>query len=258
MLVTVDLFSKVAGKSVNDNMISALRGLQFAGDAVGLAKPHRLAMFLAQTAHESMGWYYDREVWGPTPAQKAYEGRKDLGNTQKGDGAKFRGYTPMQITGRYNTTRFYNWCVKEFPNLRVPNFVNDPSLMNTDPWEGIGPLWYWAYGKPASLNVSADRGDFVGNTKLVNGGLNGLDDRYRYYGRAALVLLGRDPNDVAGFQRHYGLGVDGKVGAKTQAKMHQLLVALPEVKFNEDKTVTTKSNSILDFVMSILRLFTGK
>lgn len=258
MLITVDFFSKVSGKPVNDNMVSALRGLQFAGDAVGLAKPHRLAMFMGQTGHESAGWRYDREIWGPTTAQNRYEGRADLGNTQKGDGSKFRGYTPMQITGRYNTTKFYNWCVKTFPNLKVPNFVNDPSLMNTDPWEGIGPLWYWAHGKPASLNVTADRGDFIGNTKLVNGGTNGLDDRYRYYGRAALVLLGRDPNDVAGFQRHYGLKADGKVGAITQAKMHQLLFALPEVKFNEDKTVTTKSNSILDFVMSILKLFTGK
>lgn len=230
MRITVEFFSKVAGQNANSNMASALRGLEYMGERVELQRPHRLAMFMAQTGHESMGWHYDREIWGPTKAQKRYEGRKDLGNTQPGDGNLFRGYTPMQITGRHNTTLFYNWCVKE--GLNPPDFTKQPHLMNTDPWEGIGPLWYWHKGKPESLNVSADRGAFTRNTFLVNGGYNGLDDRYRYYGRAALVLLGRDI-DFKAFQREFGLTADGIIGEKSQIVLHQLLYKLPNVAFKE-------------------------
>ena len=53
--------------------------------------PVRVAAFLAQVGHESGGFKYTREIWGPTAAQKRYEGRKDLGNTQPGDGSKYRG-----------------------------------------------------------------------------------------------------------------------------------------------------------------------
>lgn len=237
MLITVNHFSSIANKKINENMASALQGLQFGGVEIGLQKSHRLAMFLAQTAHESMGWTYDREIWGPTAAQRRYEGRSDLGNTQKGDGSLFKGYTPMQITGRYNTTRFYNWCKKTFPTLNVPDFTKSPHLMNTDPWEGLGPIWYWAYGKAKSLNLTADVGDFISNTKLVNGGLNGIDDRYRYYGRAALVLLGRDPSNIKEYQRANGLVPDGIVGsakaANTALSLHRALLKMPEVRFTD-------------------------
>lgn len=232
MLITVNEFSLIANRRVNDNMVSALRGLQFAGDQVGLAKPHRLAMFLAQTAHESGRWIYDREIWGPTATQRRYEGRKDLGNIQPGDGSKFRGYTPMQITGRYNTTRFHNWCKATFPGTFVPDFIENPELMNTDPWEGIGPLWYWGYGANVSLNVSADAGDFVANTKLINGGVNGIVDRYNCYARAALVLLGKLPYDLVGYQRSKGLSADNIMGIRTFNALHKDLFKLPEVKFN--------------------------
>lgn len=250
MRITDNLFVAVSGKKHNDNMASALRGLERMGAQVGLHRPHRLAMFLAQTGHESAGWHYDREIWGPTAAQKRYEGRADLGNTQKGDGALFRGYTPMQITGRYNTTKFHKWCIME--NLNPPDFTKQPHLMNTDPWEGIGPLWYWAEGKPQSLNVSADAGDFLRNTFLVNGGYNGLDDRYRYYGRAGLFLLG-EPIDFRAFQRKHGLVVDGIFGQASQRVMHQLLLKLPDVTFT-DKPIAVATPA-LGFWASILRLF---
>lgn len=241
MLITTQTFSKIANKPVNSNMISAMKGLEVMGNSVGLHRPHRLAMFLAQTAHESMGWVHDREIWGPTPTQVRYEGRADLGNNQPGDGSLFRGYTPMQITGRYNTTLFYNWCKSN--NLNPPDFTKQPHLMNTDPWEGLGPLWYWAYGKPTSLNISADRGDFVTNTRLVNGKTKGINDRYRYYGRAALVLLG-EPMDIKAFQIKHKLGADGVVGPKTQLVMHKLLEKLQDVTFT-DKPVTSKPTPII-------------
>ena len=257
MLITATTFAAIAGNHVNDNMVSALRGLQYAGVVAGLQRPHRLAMFLAQTALESGGWKWDREIWGPTPAQKRYEGRKDLGNTKPGDGAKFRGYTPMQITGRHNTTKFYNWA-KTNIDKNCPNFVDNPALMNTDPWEGIGPIWYWSHGKSRSLNFYADQGDFKAVTKQINGGYNHLHERYQYYGKAALMLLGRSVFELREFQRDHGLKVDGVVGPQTAQVLHKELVKLPDVKFNKNETRKTERTGIIDFILSFFRLFIGK
>lgn len=231
MLIIADTLAKIAGKRVNDNMVSTCLGLQKGGEDAGLNLRHRLAMFLAQLAHESGGWGYDREIWGPTPTQNRYEGRKDLGNVVKGDGSLFRGYTPMQITGRHNTTKFYNWCKERFEF--VPNFIQQPHLMNSDPWEGIAPIWYWSYGKSKSLNESADIGDFIANTKLVNGRTNGLNDRFRFYGRTGLVLMGLDPNQLNYFQAKHNLYIDNRMGPNTLKVMHRELKKYSPVKFKD-------------------------
>ena len=252
MLITASVLSEIAGKKINDNMLSAVAGLKIGGKVVGLHRPHRLAHFFAQTGHESGGWYWDRESWGPTKAQLGYEGRADLGNTQPGDGPLFRGYTPMQITGRYNTTKFYNWCVTTFPKLNVPDFTKQPHLMNTDPYEGLGPIWYWSEGKPVSLNESADASDFVRNTKLVNGGTNGLADRYRYFGRAGLVLLGQSPNSLKSYQASKGLIADGVMGAKTYAVMNADLKALPDVSFTEEKEPSSVALILLKQIYELI------
>jgi len=186
MLITTQTLALIAGGPANANMTSFVLGLQDLGDDLGLTPPHRLAMYLGQWAHESMGWYYDREVWGPTPAQLRYEGRADLGNVYKGDGSKFRGYTAAQITGRSNVTQFTRWA--RLRNPKAPDFTVDPAEMNTDPWEGYGPLWYWS---TRNLNGLADQGLFDTITLRINGGYNGKQDRRDRYGRAAMVLMGR-------------------------------------------------------------------
>lgn len=71
-----------------------------------IATPLRVAHFLAQAAHETGNFRFLKELWGPTAAQKGYEGRTDLGNCIAGDGFKFRGRGIFQCTGRDNYQRY--------------------------------------------------------------------------------------------------------------------------------------------------------
>lgn len=231
MQLTTDHLASIAGKTANSNMRSTLLGLQKAGVGTGLNRPHRLAHYLGQLAHESGGWRYDREIWGPTAAQKRYEGRVSLGNTEPGDGSLFRGRGPIQITGRANYRSYAAWARRLDPN--APDFEADPDAVNTDPWEGLGPIWYWAEGNPTreSLNALADVNDIETLTRRINGGVNGLADRKAKYLRAALVLAGFGPTDVRRFQSAAGLVADGIAGPKTKAALHTWLKAGALVTF---------------------------
>lgn len=207
------------------NASSVVTALAKDGRAVGLYQPHRVAHYLAQILHESGAFTYDREIWGPTPAQKRYEGRTDLGNVQKGDGSRYRGRGPIQITGRRNYRAFGKWAKAIDP--KAPNFEQHPEAVVTDPWEGLGPIWYWDAGNPdgKSLNRYADDNNIEMITRRVNGGLNGYADRLRWYVRAALVLLGYGPAEIKRFQQEHpdaGLA-DGVAGEKTRMALHRAL-----------------------------------
>lgn len=194
------------------------------GNQVGLHRPHRLAQYLAQLAHESAGFRYDREIWGPSDAQKRYEGRKDLGNVRKGDGRRFAGHGPIQVTGRANHREFTHWCRKTFGGRETPDFEATPQAINTDPWEGLTGIWYW---DSRGLNRFADSGDVEMITKRINGGLNGYDDRIDWLARFSLVLLGHAPADIKGAQRLLGVDmVDGIAGPRTRAALHSALTNL--------------------------------
>ncbi|QRZ14741.1 peptidoglycan-binding protein [Paracoccus methylovorus] len=253
MILTADHLSAIAGGAANDNMQSTVAGLAKAGVGAGLERPHRLAHYLGQLAHESAGWRYDREIWGPTAAQKRYEGRADLGNTQPGDGSRFRGRGPIQITGRANYRSFAAWAQKL--DARAPDFEADPEAVNTDPWEGLGPIWYWSTGNPtrASLNGLADANDLTSIARRINGGTNGLADRQARYVRAALVLAGYGATEVLRFQREAGLTVDGIAGPKTLAALHAKLKALPVVRFS----ATPEQGWLARLIQTLLNLLKG-
>ena len=242
MQVTVETLARIAGASPNANMQSTVLGLQMAGVGAGLERPHRLAMFLGQLAHESGGWRHDREIWGPTAAQQRYDTRTDLGNTAAvdGDGFLYRGRGPIQITGKENYRQFTAWARGLDP--KAPDFVANPDAVLTDPWEGLGPIWYW---QTRDLNRYADNGDLLTITKRINGGTNGLDDRQAQYTRAGLVLLGYAPADVRAFQRSHGLTVDGVAGPATRAAIHAELVKRPLVTFGATRP-TPKPVPVLD------------
>jgi putative chitinase len=229
---TFDTVEAMAGKSLNhSNATSFLDAIEEHGQVYGLNKPHRFAHLVAQLLHESSGFQYDRELWGPTSAQSRYDGRTDLGNYVPGDGFLFRGRTLMQITGRYNYRSFSKWVRKLFSDS--PDFEVEPDAVLSDPWEGLAPIWYW---DTRDLNRLADQGNIELITRRINGGLNGYADRLRYYDRAALVLLEYDPEDILGFQRDQGLVDDGISGPMTRGALHKRLKALPPFGASGGKT----------------------
>lgn len=212
-----------AGSLQEANARSFLTALNEYGAKMGLDRPHRLAHYLGQITHECHDFRYDREIWGPTSAQKRYDTRTDLGNTPErdGDGYRYRGRGPIQITGKSNYGQFTRWC-RENISRDAPDFVADPDRVNDDPWEGLVALWYWS---TRNLNRWADQGDARTITRRINGGFNGLTDRLRRTDRSGLVLLGFKRNDIRGFQIEAGdLAVDGKSGPKTRAALHKHLL----------------------------------
>jgi len=146
-------------------------------DHAGLTSKLRLAHFLSQLAHESAGFRYVVEIWGPTAAQKRYEGRSDLGNVSKGDGFRFRGRGLIQNTGRANYARL----AKVFK----VNFEGDPDLMAKFPWAAVTAAEYW---RSRNINTFADADDVQRVTRLINGGLNGLADRMERLRKAKHAL----------------------------------------------------------------------
>lgn len=137
----------------------------------------RVAAFIAQIGHESGQLIYIRELWGPTPAQAGYEGRKDLGNTEAGDGFKFRGRGLIEVTGRAN----YAACGEAL----ALDLINHPELLEQPQYACMSAAWFWA---THGLNTLADTGSFTAITQRINGGQNGAADRLSLYNAALKVL----------------------------------------------------------------------
>lgn len=146
----------------------------------------RLAHFLAQIGHESGSLRYTSEVWGPTPAQLSYEGRKNLGNTQPGDGERYKGHGLIQVTGRFNHAQCRDGL--RAAGLECPDFEQDPEALTQPIWAAHSAGWYW---HSRNINELADRDDIEAVTRKINGGLNGFEDRKArlLVARAALADL---------------------------------------------------------------------
>ena len=137
----------------------------------------RQAHFFAQLGHESGSLRFTSEL----ASGAAYEGRVDLGNTQPGDGPRFKGRGLIQITGRTNYTNY--------GNDRGQDYITDPNpnLLATDPDIAADCSgWFWA---TRHLNELADQDDLLTITKRINGGTNGLDDRARRLKLAKCLLI---------------------------------------------------------------------
>lgn len=138
----------------------------------------RIAAFLAQIGHESGSLVYSKELGGPSYFAK-YDGRKDLGNTQPGDGAKFCGRGLIQVTGRANYQKASQALFGDDRLLKTPELLEQPE------WAAKSAVWFWT---TRNLNNLADGAQFTDLTKKINGGTNGLDDRKARYQYALKVL----------------------------------------------------------------------
>jgi len=135
--------------------------------------PVRAAAFLGQISEESgeLRW------WHEFASGQEYEGRKDLGNTQPGDGPRFKGRGPIQLTGRANYTA-------AGADLGV-DIVNDPDLV-AGPQVGFRTtVWFW---NKHGLNLLADAGNFREITRRINGGYTNENVREAYWTRAKTTL----------------------------------------------------------------------
>ncbi|MFY9223192.1 MAG: glycoside hydrolase family 19 protein [Blastocatellia bacterium] len=137
--------------------------------------PKRQAAFLAQIAHESVELKHFKEL----ASGRAYEGRRDLGNTQPGDGVRYKGRGPIQLTGRAN----YRQAGKDLGL----DLENTPARAEAPDVAFRIAGWFWTKRK---LNAFADKDNFDAITYRINGGYNGKADRDRYYQKALKVLGG--------------------------------------------------------------------
>lgn len=135
--------------------------------------PLRVAAFCAQVGHECGDFRFKEEL----ASGEAYEGRKDLGNTQPGDGKRYKGRGFLQLTGRGG--------YKLYGDALGIDLVNLPDRAAEMPIAAdIAGLYWQKHG----LNALADAQEFVKITKRINGGTNGLEDREKRYARAKQVL----------------------------------------------------------------------
>ncbi len=180
--------------------------LQAAMTEFAIEAPARMAAFLAQLAHESGQFRFMEEIWGPTAAQRRYEPvttlATSLGNSEVGDGQRFKGRGPIQITGRANYRRF--------GDLLGTDLVVDPprAALPEMAFRIAGLFW-----SKKGLNPLADQAtdeSFREITRRINGGFNGLEDRQKFYAVARTVLgvvgegpVSRDVAEEPEFERGY-------------------------------------------------------
>lgn len=142
--------------------------------------PERLSCFLAQVAHESGSLRYVREI----ASGRAYEGRRDLGNDQPGDGERYRGRGHIQCTGRGNYRRMTKWLAW----AGCPDFEDFPEALEEPRWAVLSATAYWGEN---NLNHLADNGEMVAIGRAINRGdrhsslpANGEADRMARWGVA--------------------------------------------------------------------------
>jgi putative chitinase len=170
--------------------------------------PHRVAAFLAQCGHESGGWTVFEEnlnysaqglcsifkkyfptLESATPyarnpemiANRVYGGRMGNGPYESGDGWKYRGRGPIQLTGKSNYMSFAKDMFEDWQNL-----FDNPDWVTADrDFALMSAIWFW---NKNGLNKEADAGDIKTMTRKINGGYIGLDDRIKHYNEAIHLL----------------------------------------------------------------------
>jgi len=166
----------------------------------------RVTAFIAQCAHESLDFtkltenlnyssdalvklfpthfHGDAANYHRQPekiANRIYENRMGNGPESSGEGWKYRGRGPIQLTGKANYSKFANDFFEDPQTV-----MDDPDLVTDDiPTSLYSALWFW---NKNNLNKFADAGDIKGMTKVINGGYLGLEERQAHYDKALAIL----------------------------------------------------------------------
>ncbi len=184
------LIRAMGNQYISDEECAAFNKAMIQAECTNL---ERAAMWCAQIGHESSGLKYYEEL----ASGQDYEGRQDLGNVYPGDGRRYKGRGPIQVTGRHNYSRLSQWAYEHGQVPLVDFFVTAPQELATIGYGFLGAVWYWTTQRP--LNELSDRRDLIGATRAINGGTHGLQDREQRYNRC--MAMGGDvlPDDDGGF-----------------------------------------------------------
>lgn len=154
-------------------VLALVPGMNQALIDIGAVNSQCACFFIGQVGHETGEFKYSVEV----ASGDAYEGRADLGNTQPGDGRRYKGRGWIQLTGRDN----YRAAGKALGL----DLEGNPELAASPDVAGRTAAWYW---NSRDLTRSANAGDFARVTRKINGGYNGWDHRVAVYRRACAAL----------------------------------------------------------------------
>jgi putative chitinase len=181
--IATDIVKYKPGKPSKNPPADVIKAMKDYGITNALEQAH----FLAQCAHESGQFAWKREF----ASGKAYEGRKDLGNTQTGDGVRYKGRGYIQITGRANYTSYNSYLKSKSINDDV---VAHPELLEGK-FAADCSVWFWSVAGPKGVKNFPKRSkqgssvaDVTQISKWVNGGTNGLQDRIDKFGYYWSVL----------------------------------------------------------------------
>jgi putative chitinase len=179
-MITTDQLKSIIGNIYYDIKFKVLTdSINEVAEKYSINTNLRLAHFLAQVIHESGSFKYETEI----ASGAEYEGRKDLGNIEPGDGMKYKGRGYIETTGRGN--------YKALSKRLGVDFLSNPELVGTPPYDMLSAGDFW---DTHNLNSLADNDDIFGVSKAVNGinrktGLpNGYAQRQQWLAKCKNVL----------------------------------------------------------------------
>nr|WP_294502948.1 peptidoglycan-binding protein [uncultured Rhodopila sp.] len=260
----VSLIRRIEPSSALPAYLDAVAMGQLQLKDAGIDTPLRISHFFAQALHEtgrftiareSLNYSAERlvEIFGvnrhsaaitdaeaarlahdqPAIAERVYglgnpHMAQELGNTQPGDGYRYRGNGVLQMTGR--------GAHRKFGLLAGVDFEGNPDLV-TLPEHALKPaIGEWSAG---NLNVFADKDDIRTITRVINGGFNGLSERQDLLDQLKQLLIasgdlpageaqGQPDTDIVALQKALNtlgadpkLDMDGQLGPTTKAALKE-------------------------------------
>ncbi|ATW62884.1 endolysin [Corynebacterium phage phi673] len=216
-------------------------------DLIGASSINAHAMIGAQLGHESVGLKYQEEI----ASGSAYEWRADLGNTVAGDGVRFKGHGWIQVTGRGNHLTVSQWAHARGIVPSPTYFVDNPTQLGSDQYCWVGPAWYLTAARSGFM-AAADRGELENCTRMINGGLNGIDDRRARYNRALILGERLIPND-GGFLMALSDDEQRELLDKTRRIHHELTHEFQSLYTDKDGNRSTWRGTMMGYLLQLDR-----